>query len=162
MDTTMTLTGYAGHSAELKQTRTGVATASFRVATTPRLRTESGWTDGVTTWVSVVCYRALAEHVARCVLKGDPVIVHGRVRTQAWTDAQGTPHERMIVEANTVGHDLNRGVAAFMRPPRHAEPAADLPRPGDLAEPPADEEPPDDLGYDPESVLTAEQTVLAA
>ena len=115
MDTTMTLTGYVGHSLELKQTKTGVSTVSFRVASTPRIRTDSGWTDGTPTWMNVECYRSLADHVAKSVNKGDAVIVHGRVRTQSWLDAQGTAHEKMVLEATAVGHDLNRGVAAYVK-----------------------------------------------
>jgi single-strand DNA-binding protein len=115
MDTTMTLAGYVGHALELKHTRTGVSTVSFRVGSTPRIRTENGWEDGTTTWVSVVCYRALADHAVRSLNKGDPVIVHGRVRTQSWADPEGVIHERMVIEAGSVGHDLNRGVSAFAR-----------------------------------------------
>lgn len=122
MESTVTLNGYVGHNVELKSTKTGVPTVSFRVGTTPRIKTETGWVDGTTTWMTVVCYRALAEHVARCVYKGDPVIVHGKVRTQAWTDSQGAQHEKMVIEAGSVGHDLSRGVAAFARNSVRAEP----------------------------------------
>jgi len=117
----MTLTGYVGHNIELKQTNGGVSTVSFRVGSTPRIRTQDGWTDGVTTWMTIVCYRALAEHVARCVYKGDPVIVHGKVRTQSWADSTGAQHERMVIEAGAVGHDLSRGVSAFARPAVHVD-----------------------------------------
>lgn len=115
MEAMMTLTGYVGHNIELRQTRTGLSTVSFRIGTTPRIRTDNGWIDGVTTWINVVCYRALADHVAASLVKGDPVIVQGRVRTQAWTDPSGAQHEKMVVEAGVVGHDLNRGVSAFSR-----------------------------------------------
>ena len=115
MESTMTLTGYVGQDIELRQTRTGISTVSFRVGTTPRIKTADGWTDGTTTWVNVTCYRYLADNVGRCVSKGDPVIVHGRVRTQMWTDAGGINHERMVIEASSVGHDLNRGMSAFTR-----------------------------------------------
>ena len=127
MESTMTLTGYVGHKVELKQTRTGVSTVDFRMGTTPRIRNENGWTDGTTTWVNVVCYRSLAEHVSRSVSKGDPVIVHGRVRTQAWLDSGGAQHEKMVVEASSVGHDLNRGVSAFARAVRPMDNAYAMP-----------------------------------
>ncbi len=117
MESTIALTGYVGHDIELRSTRSGVPTVSFRVGTTPRVRTESGWNDGTTTWTTVVCYRALADHVAHSVGRGDPVIVHGRVRTQVWTDAGGEHHEKTVVEAVAVGHDLTRGVSAFARVP---------------------------------------------
>jgi len=140
MESTMTLTGYVGHNLELRQTKTGFSTVSFRVGTTPRIRTEDGWTDGATTWMTVVCYRALADHVARSVVKGDPVIVHGRVRTQSWTDARGQQHEKMVVEAGSVGHDLSRGVAAFARASMRSLEGPPVPEPAD----PADEDEPMD------------------
>ena len=115
MEATMVLSGHVGHSVELKQTRTGVPAVTFRVATTPRIRTELGWADGATTWVTVECYRGLAENVAGSVTKGDPVIVQGRVRTQSWIDADGVQHDKLVIEANAIGHDLNRGVAQFSR-----------------------------------------------
>ncbi|MCL2482241.1 MAG: single-stranded DNA-binding protein [Propionibacteriaceae bacterium] len=120
MESTMTVTGYVGHNIELKQTRTGVSTVSFRVGTTPRIKTDNGWVDQATTWLNVVCYRSLADHVAGSVYKGDPVIVHGKVRTQAWIDAQGVQHEKMVIEAAAVGHDLTRGVSVFKRSPVRA------------------------------------------
>jgi len=135
METTMILNGYVGHNIELKYTKTGVPTVTFRVGTTPRIRTDDGWIDGTTTWMTVVCYRALAEHVAHCVYRGDPVIVHGKVRTQSWDDAQGVPHEKMVLEAGLVGHDLSRGVAAFTRNQTRTGPVAEeIPEPPGLAE----------------------------
>ncbi|MCL2470503.1 MAG: single-stranded DNA-binding protein [Propionibacteriaceae bacterium] len=120
MESTMTVTGYVGHNIELKQTKTGVSTVSFRVGTTPRMKTDNGWVDQATTWLNVVCYRSLADHVAGSVYKGDPVIVHGKVRTQAWIDAQGVQHEKMVIEAGAVGHDLTRGITVFKRSPARA------------------------------------------
>ena len=135
METTMTLTGYIGHPLELKQTKTGVSTVSFRVGSTPRIRTDSGWIDGTTTWVTVECYRVLADHVVKSVGKGDAVIVHGKIRTQSWLDAQGTARERMVLEAVSVGHDLNRGVAAFVK--AYRGPEVRMPEEPSPDEPPA-------------------------
>ena len=81
---------------------------------TPRVRTKGEWGDGNTTWIEVSCFRALAEHVASSIRKGDPVVVIGRLRTNAW-EKDGQSHERLVLEAETIGHDLNRGTAAFRR-----------------------------------------------
>ena len=115
MESTMTLNGYLGHDIDLRHTRMGHAVVTFRVGTTPRIKTAQGWGDGTTTWVTVVCYRYLAENVANSLRKGDLVIVHGKVRTQAWDDAEGVHRERMVIEASMVGPDLSRGVAALAR-----------------------------------------------
>jgi len=138
MESTMIVNGYVGHPIELKYTKTGVPTVSFRVATTPRMKTETGWEDGTTTWTTVVCYRGLAEHVANCVHRGDPVIVYGKVRTQAWSDAQGAAHEKLVLEAKSVGYDLSHGAAAFTRGVLRSDPPDDI---SVSAQPPAESEP---------------------
>jgi len=158
MESTMIVNGYVGHGIELKYTKTGVPTVTFRVATTPRMKTENGWEDGTTTWTTVVCYRGLAEHVARCVRKGDPVLIHGKVRTQAWADGDGVAHERVVLEAGSVGYDLSRGAAEFTRGVFRSDPPQDT---STCAQPPAEESSdiPDDefedLGLDEVEELVA-------
>ena len=121
METTMTMTGYVGNDIDVKKTKTGVSLTSFRLASTPRVRTSEGWSDQATTWMTVTCYRHLADNVAKSIRKGDPVVVHGRVRTQTWSDSQGVNHERMALEAACVGHDLSRGTAAFTKAPTRVD-----------------------------------------
>jgi len=115
MESTVTLTGYVGNDIEVRRTKTGVSTASFRVGTTPRVKRGDEWANGTTTWTTVVCYRGLADNVGASLVKGDAVIVEGRVRTQVWTDDQRDLHERVVVEAISIGHDLNRGTTALQR-----------------------------------------------
>ncbi|MDR1078024.1 MAG: single-stranded DNA-binding protein [Propionibacteriaceae bacterium] len=119
MDISITLTGRLGGEVDLKTTRAGLPMGSFRLGSTPRIRRDDAWTDGPTTWISVVCYRALAEHAAQSLSKGDPVIVEGRLRTSAWTDPKGDHHERLVVEASAIGHDLSWGTSLYRRAQRH-------------------------------------------
>jgi single-strand DNA-binding protein len=67
----------------------------------------------------VACFRTLAQHVAQSVRKGDPVVVVGKLRTNVW-EKDGQAHERLVLEADMIGHDLNRGTSSFQRPPRLA------------------------------------------
>ncbi len=120
MDAHLYMTGWVGTDVESRTTRTGLSTASFRLACTPRLRRGGDWVDGETSWVTVTCYRALAENVASSVAKGEPVTVAGKLRTNAWVDADGTRHERQVLEATVVGHDLTRGTSTFSRRERTA------------------------------------------
>ncbi|MDR1386368.1 MAG: single-stranded DNA-binding protein [Propionibacteriaceae bacterium] len=133
MDISITLTGRLGGEVELKSTRAGVPMASFRLGSTPRIRRDDVWVDGSTTWISVVCYRGLAENVALSLNKGDPVIVEGRLRTTTWTDPNGDRHERLVVEASAIGHDLTWGTSLYRRPQRRLE-AVDPSESADLAE----------------------------
>lgn len=120
MEAFVHITGYAGTDVEV---RGGGAVSSFRLASTPRVRTKGEWGDGHTTWIEVSCFRLLAEHVAVSVRRGDPVVVVGRLRTTSW-EKDGQTHERLVLEAETVGHDLTRGISMFRRRPRAvADPA---------------------------------------
>jgi single-strand DNA-binding protein len=132
MEALVHITGYAGSEVEIRGNGT---VSAFRLACTPRVRTKSGWADGNTTWIEVSCFRLLAEHVAASVRKGDPVVVVGKLRTNVW-EKDGQTHERLVLEADMVGHDLNRGTSAFRRRPRLS---SSDPREADGAPPPDDE-----------------------
>ncbi|MET1005488.1 MAG: single-stranded DNA-binding protein [Propionibacteriaceae bacterium] len=112
MEAYVHMTGYVGGDVEFRNNT--VATASFRLACTPRIRRGGDWTDGETTWQTITCFRSLAENAASSVRKGDPVIVIGRLRTQVW-NKDGIQQERTVLEALTIGHDLTRGTSAFNR-----------------------------------------------
>jgi single-strand DNA-binding protein len=111
MEAYVHITGYVGTDVELRPT-SGVA--SFRVASTPRFRKNGDWIDGNTTWLTVTCWRNVAEHAAKSIRKGDPVIVIGKLRTNVWKGEEGVV-ERLILEASTIGHDLSRGTSVFSR-----------------------------------------------
>lgn len=112
MDAYVQLTGNVGGDIEFRNTT--VPIASFRLAHTPRVRRNGEWVDAPTTWITVTCFRGLAENVKASLHKGHPVLVAGRLRTNVWTK-DGVTYERLILEASTVGHDLSRGIATFHR-----------------------------------------------
>lgn len=115
MDMAVTVTGNVGSDVEHRVTRSGFSTAQFRMACTPRVYSGGEWHDQPTTWLAVECFRALADNVKSSVEKGDPLVVQGRLRTRSWTDTNGVIHERLVIEATTLGHDLNRGTSAFRK-----------------------------------------------
>ena len=112
---------------------------SFRIATTPRYYDNSrgAWTDGHTEWLTVKVFRDVALNVAASVKKGEPVVVHGRLRTEEWESENG-PRSGLVLEASALGHDLTRGRALFVRTV-HAVPveeAGDAPAAGTGGEDP--------------------------
>lgn len=119
MEAYVHMTGYVGGEVEYRNNT--LPTASFRLACTPRLRRGGDWSDGETTWLTITCFRSLAENAASSVRKGDPVIVVGRLRTQVWVK-DGVQQERTVLEALTIGHDLTRGTSAFHRSERAQQP----------------------------------------
>lgn len=116
MDATISISGWVGGDVIFRQNRT--ASASFRIACTPRMWKPSGWVDGTTTWLTVMCFRTLAENVKASVSKGDAVLVSGKLRTSRWANADGELEDRHVLEAQLVGHDLTRGTSAFHKTER--------------------------------------------
>ncbi len=115
MEAMIWMTGHVGSDVEVREVREDVFIANFRLACTPRLWKGGEWSDAPTTWVGVTCGRSLALNVKSSVNKGDPVVVVGRLRTRRWNDQQGVEHERLNVDAQIVGHDLNRGTSVFRK-----------------------------------------------
>lgn len=99
-----------------RRTEEGLAIVKFRVATTPFSYSKSeGRVDGATSYVTVTCFRWLAENAGGCVVKGDPVIVFGKLSVNEYEAKDGhVAHDTEIV-ASAIGHDLNRGTSAFRR-----------------------------------------------
>jgi len=97
-------------------TRSGATLSSFRLAANNRRfnRTTNTWVDLDTTYVTVNCWRLLADHVLVSLRRGDPVLVIGRLRVREWSneDKSGVVVE---IEATSLGHDLTRGTSTFSR-----------------------------------------------
>ena len=113
----ISLTGYVASEPRTKTIGEGVQNLSMRVAWTPRWldRATGEWTDGTTSYVTVTCWRKLADNVAVCLRKGDPVVVKGRLSVRSYDDKQGVQRTQVDVDASSIGHDLCRGVAQFQR-----------------------------------------------
>jgi single-strand DNA-binding protein len=116
------LAGYVAREPKYRKTHNGYSYTSLRVGYTPRrMDRDSGeWSDGGTSFVTVFCWRGLAENVAMCVRKGDPVLVKGKLQVRPYTDKAGAARVAVEVEASSIGHDLTRGVAMFQRALRPA------------------------------------------
>ncbi|MET9567771.1 single-stranded DNA-binding protein [Streptomyces virginiae] len=116
-DTQVTLVGYVATQVDYKETVNGPS-ARFRFAVTPRYfdrRTEA-WTDGATSFYTVWARRTLAVNLAGSVSVGEPLVVHGRLRVREDPpDGEGNRRFGAEIDATAVGHDLNRGTAAFRR-----------------------------------------------
>jgi single-strand DNA-binding protein len=124
-DTYVTFHGWVGSEVTHREVN-GMSVANLRVASTPRIKRKGVWMDGATTWYSVSAWRALADNVTESVKKGDAVIVHGRLRSDAWEREDGQISSTLLVEASFVGHDLCRGTSVFMRSTKQERPEADV------------------------------------
>jgi single-strand DNA-binding protein len=115
-DAQVFLSGYVAKEPKYRITSSGHSAVTLRVGYTPRrVDRETGeWMDGATSFVTVVCWRTLAENVATCLRKGEPVLVRGRLQVRPY-EKDGQPRLAVEIEASSVGHDLARGVANFQR-----------------------------------------------
>lgn len=120
MDAYVTITGNLGTEVDFT-TDSGTARAHFRMAHTRRRRRGSEWSEDQPLWVRVNCGYQLASNVKDSLAKGDAVIVSGRLRVFGWVDQGGHTHEMLIIDADTVGHDLTRGRARFSRGSRQVD-----------------------------------------
>jgi single-strand DNA-binding protein len=97
--------------------RNDIPKLTMRVAWTTRRRDAASgqWVDANTSFVWVTCWRRLADNLATCLRKGDPVVLRGRLDVRSFVGRDGQRRTSVEVDANTLGHDLNRGVAGFRR-----------------------------------------------
>lgn len=110
------ITGYVGKDPDRVGREGGDPICSFRLATTRSFwnRKTGGWQDAPTTWIRVKAFRSLALNALKSLKKGDAVIVVGTLVTDEW-ERDGMTRSSLSIEANAIGHDLNRGVTSLMR-----------------------------------------------
>lgn len=87
---TTIIEGYMGRDTEFRVTPTGQSLARFSVAVNRPVRdatSESGWKD-VADWFDCVAWERRAD-VAANLLRGQHVLVKGRMIQEHWEDAQG-------------------------------------------------------------------------
>lgn len=116
MSETITVTGVVATEPRHVVTAEGLNITSFRLASTQRKydKAEDKWVDGDTNWYTVSSFRQLAANAAASVLRGQRVLVTGRVRIREWAkdDRRGVTVD---VEAESIGHDLAWGTSSFSR-----------------------------------------------
>lgn len=113
----VTLVGYVAQDPNIRTTATGKQLTKVRVGTTPRYRdNETGqWRDAESSYYTITCWNKLAAHVRASLHKGDPVIVKGKLKTSTFEDKNGQLKTSVEITADTMGHDLSRGPANYMR-----------------------------------------------
>jgi single-strand DNA-binding protein len=138
-DTMITVVGNVVDSPRRARVRDGAVT-NFRMASTARRydAATGQFVDTSTLWIDVECWNDLSSNVSGSISKGDPVIVHGWIRTHEW-DSDNGKRSRPQIRATAVGHNLSRGMATFTkrqvaRPVAADEQPDDDAVPGDLAD----------------------------
>ena len=110
------LIGNVGKDPEVRYLDSGVAVATFPLATTDRAYTLANGTQVPerTEWHNIVLWRGLAETAEKYVHKGDKLYIEGKIRSRSYDDQNGV--KRYVVEI--FGDNME------MLTPRSAQPAA--------------------------------------
>ena len=90
------LIGNLGKDPEVRYTPSGVAVASFNLATSERFKNKSGEWEERTEWHRVTLWSKLAEIAGEYLAKGKTVYIEGRLQTRKWQDNSG--NERYTTE----------------------------------------------------------------
>ena len=92
------LIGNVGKEPEVRYLDSGVAVATFSLATTDRAYTLPNGTQVPerTEWHNIVLWRGLAETAETYVHKGDKLYIEGKIRSRSYDDQNGV--KRYVVE----------------------------------------------------------------
>ena len=71
---------------ELKQTQTGISTATFSIAVN---RKTSGTQEQAADFITVRAWRGTAEFISRYFHKGSSICIVGSIQTRKWQDQDG-------------------------------------------------------------------------
>ena len=144
------LLGNVGKDPEVRYLDTGIAVATFPLATTDRAYTLANGTQVPerTEWHNLVLWRGLAETAEKNVHKGDKLYIEGTIRSRSYDDQTGAKryiteifvdNMEMLTPKNTVSGTSSYApavqppVASTMQPqqsqaaPMQNNPADDLP-----------------------------------
>jgi single-strand DNA-binding protein len=119
-DTPITVVGNLVADPELRFTPSGQPVATFRVASTPRMRDNATgeWKDGDSLFLSCNVWRQAAENVAESLQRGMRVIVTGRLRQRNYETKEGEKRTVYEVEVDDVGPSLRNASAKVNRASR--------------------------------------------
>ena len=119
-DTQITVIGNLTADPELRFTQSGVAVASFTIASTPRTfdRQSNEWKDGEALFMRSSVWRGQAENVAESLSKGDRVIAQGNLKQRSFTDREGNNRTSIELDVTDIGPALLYASAKPNKKPR--------------------------------------------
>jgi single-strand DNA-binding protein len=127
------LIGNLGKDPELRYTSSGVAVASFTLATNESWKDQDGTVQERTQWHNVVAWRKLAEICGEYLKKGSKMYLEGKLQYRTYDDKNGV--KRYITEIvmdemlmlDSKGGAQAAGESSAPREESSPEPGTDLP-----------------------------------
>lgn len=116
-ETVVTVVGNLTADPELRFTNSGVALATFTIASTPRTfdRASNEWKDGEALFLRASVWREFAEHVASSLTKGSRVIATGRLKQRSYETKEGEKRSTIELEVEEIGPSLRYATAQISR-----------------------------------------------
>lgn len=108
-ETLVTMVGRVAGEVTPRRTSAETTWARFRLAVGERRydADKQEWVEAHVSFVSVHCWRVLGDKALATLKRGDPVVVHGRLRVIGQDTAEGGRVD-VVVQAHHVGLDLSR------------------------------------------------------
>ena len=91
------LAGNLTRDPELRVTPQGLSIAKLSLAVNRNYRTANGEEQEETTYVDVDAFGKPAEIISKYMGKGRPILVEGRLKTDAWTNQAGEKRSKLKV-----------------------------------------------------------------
>lgn len=113
-DNHITIAGNLTADPELKYTAGGFALCKFTVAVNRRVKKGDEWDEQVSFFGCTV-WREAAEQFSASVVKGDRVIVTGRLEQRSWETDDGSKRSVIEIQVDEVGASLKSATAQIQR-----------------------------------------------
>lgn len=83
------LIGHLGHDPEMITFATGSNLVKLRIATNESYKNKKGAYNSVTQWHTVSAWGPLAERMATTLVKGQRVLISGKIENRSWETSEG-------------------------------------------------------------------------
>lgn len=118
MSVPVTLLGKLIRDPELRFSPKGVAYVNFTIVAASRSKKDGVWAEDDASFWKCAAFKQQAENVAESLVKGDNVIVVGRLRQDDWHKEDGTKQTGYKVTVDQVGPSLMWNCARVTRTER--------------------------------------------
>ena len=124
-ETRVTICGNVASPVTHTKVGTGFSRAKFRLFSAERIwdQEDRSWSDGSRMFLTVSCWRMLADNAQASLNKGDPVVVTGRLTIRE-VELEGRSQPVVEIEATAIGPNLALCTAMPLRT-RHASDAVE-------------------------------------